>query len=113
MENLSDLELSIVKAIVEEKKDKYPSLVSQVPFLKLKSRRFTGVGMFSHFEYSGPIQNEGINDLISSKKTLKIPGAENEVAYILAITNGKIDFLEVVTNGDDKFNSEDKNFSLE
>ena len=113
MENLNLLELSILEAILEENKNKYPLLLSQIPLLKVINREYTGVGLYSNFSYVEFVKEEEvINDLLSSKKKLIIEGVKNELSYVLDISKGKIKFLEIVTNGNDTLNDKIKNFTL-
>ena len=49
---------------------------------------------------------------MSSSKELTVANLENELTYVLDITNGKINFLEIVTNGNDSFEGEIIDFKL-
>jgi hypothetical protein len=112
MKNLNSLEVALLQSILEENKEKYPFLLNHFPLLKVKNREYTGVGSYSNFEYTSPIDELLINDLISSKKELLINGVKNELSYVLDITNGKINFLEIVTNGNEEWNGKYENFEL-
>ena len=79
--------------------------------LKVKNREYTGVGSYTHFQYdSSKILTK--DTAISSRKRLLIKGLEHELTYELNLTDGKIDFLEIVTNGDDKWDGKVKDFEL-
>lgn len=104
--NLFKIEIDILKSIIEENDNSYPSLKIQFQHLFVKSRENTGVGFYIHFSMSQNLADENHNDLISSEKSLFMEGLEHEVNYVLAITNGRIDFLEIVSNAYDIF---DKN----
>lgn len=112
MKNLNDVEVAILKAIIEENQDKYPFLKIHFPHIFIKKREFTGVGIYSNFEYSSLFEEGNINLILSSSKELTIANLENELAYVLYITNGKINFLEIVTNGNDSLEGEIKDFKL-
>ncbi|MDR1285702.1 MAG: hypothetical protein LBJ88_05850 [Campylobacteraceae bacterium] len=102
---LNNLETAILKSIIEEKLDKYPFLSERFKYLFVLSREFTGVGMYTRFGYSKIFNSESINILVSSKKSLFIEGFQYEIAYVLDISDGKINFLEIVTNEDTLFDN--------
>lgn len=113
MENLNSLEIALLKSIVEENGERYPFLVSHIPYLKVKNRELTGVGSYSNFEYLQPVNESAINTLLSSQKRLLISGLKTELSYVLDITNGKINHLEIVTNDNEEWNGKTENFTLE
>ena len=82
------------------------------PYLVVKSREYSGVGMYSNFEYMKEFDQRDINLLLTSLKELTVDNLENELSYVLSITNGKIQFLEIVTNGNDSLLGEIINFKL-
>lgn len=103
MEKLNNMEMAILKAIVDENKKDYPFLYKHTTFLYVKDRENTGAGIYTNFGYTKDLKKNNISTIISSNKTLRINGLKDEVTYVLDISNGKINFLEVVTNGDDMF----------
>ena len=98
---LNNFELAVLEKISAEN----PFLKSHIPFLHVQSREFTGVGLYVNFSYQdGSVAYQKIPgnfSALSSNASLLIEGLKHEVAYEIAVTNGKIDFLEVVTNGED------------
>ncbi len=110
MEKLNDLELATIKEILEANNKRYSFLKLHLQYLRVKNREYTGVGIYSNFEYSKVIDELGINDLISSPKRLMVDKIKNELSYVLDITNGKIKFLEIVTNGNESWDGTFKNF---
>jgi hypothetical protein len=68
--------------------------------------------MHSNFEYSKEFVQSNVNVLLTSLKELTVDNLENELSYVLDITSGKIQFLEIVTNGNDTFQGEIINFKL-
>jgi hypothetical protein len=112
MENLNTLEIALLEAIIEENKGEYPFLTSHFPLLRVNNREYTGVGLYSNFEYLSPIQATSINGIITSKKELVVKGIKNPLSYVLDITNGKINYLEVVTNGNEDWNGNADIFEL-
>ncbi len=102
---MNQLEQAILNDLPEFNKKEYPSLKEHLLHLRIKSREDTGVGRYVYFEYS----EEGVNlkmnisenICLSSEKSLELDVLEYSVNYELNITNGKIDFWELVTNGED------------
>ena len=43
-------ELDILHSILDDHREKYPSLHGQIPFLSVRSRELTGVGEYINFE---------------------------------------------------------------
>lgn len=112
MGNLNNIEIAVLQAIINENQEKYQFLNLHFPYLVLKSREYTGVGMYTNFEYSKEFEQSDVNVLLTSLKGLTVNNLENELSYVLYITNGKIEFLEIVTNGNDSFYEEIINFKL-
>lgn len=104
-EDLNKLEKAIINEIVEFNKKKYSTIRTHVPYLNVKSRENTGVGIFVYFGYSEEGSNlkmDNSEDIyLSSDKSLELDVLKYGLNYELNITNGKIDFLELVTNGED------------
>ena len=101
VDTLNNFELAVLDKISNE----YPFLKSHIPFLQVKSRELTGVGLFVNFSYQeGSVGYQEIPGgfvALSSNASLLVEGLKYEVAYEIAVTNRKIDFLEVVANGED------------
>lgn len=113
MEDLNLLESTLVTLIIEEHAVRYLEFVFHIPLLKIKNREFTGVGSYSNFLYSKKIKFDNVIDTaISSNKSLIIPCLKNELSYELAITNGMINYLEIVTNGNEEWNGDFESFQL-
>ncbi len=106
MKKLNKFETAIMDSIISENKSKFSFLEKQYSQLNVKSRENTGVGIYINFQLIKKNKFKDINTLLSSSKTLSIPGFENELTYILDIKDGKINFLEIVTNGKDQFDLE-------
>lgn len=116
MEALNDLELSLLNLISIENKEQYPYLSSHIPYLRIQDREYTGVGVYSNFIYiNNNVVNNNINKgdaLLSSSRRLMIDNLSNELSYVLDITDGKISYLEIVTNGNENWNGTYKNFQI-
>ncbi len=112
-EELNLLEKATLDEIASFNFKKYPFIKKHIPYLRVKSRKTTGVGIYVTFEYL--IKYESLANLIkediflSSKKSLKLDNLKYELNYELNITRGKIDFLEFVTN-DESWNGSYKFF---
>jgi hypothetical protein len=102
---LNNLEIAILKAIVNENSNKYPFLLEHINYIHVASREFTGVGMYTNFGYNKNFDNKNIDTLVSSAKSLFIEGFNYDISYVLSISNGKIHFLEIVTNEDTLFDN--------
>ncbi len=103
--HLNKLERAIISEIVKFNKKEYSSIELHIPYLNIKFREATGIGMYVHFEYSKEGGNFNIDNseeiCLSSNKQLELDNLEYGLNYELNITNGKFDFLELVTNGED------------
>lgn len=111
MDELNELEKQLMMAILEENKRLYPSLLPRFDLIKVKKREFTGVGSFTFFE-DGTSELLPRNAALSSEKILMLNGLDNELSYELILSEGKIDFLEIVTNGLDEWDGKHENFEL-
>jgi hypothetical protein len=113
MEDLNLLESTLVSLIIENHAVRYPEFVFHIPLLKIKNREFTGVGSYSNFLYSKKIQIDNVIDTeISCNKLLIVPCFKNELSYVLAITNGMINYLEIVTNGNEEWDGDIEGFQI-
>ena len=114
MEKLNQLESSLVDSIVIENQEKYPFLNSHIHYLYVISREHTGVGLYSSFGYTEDLNSKKqVNDVISSEKILTVEGLRYELSYVLDISNGRISFLEIVTNGNELWDGKCNGFSLQ
>lgn len=113
MEKLNKIEIEILQEIIKENRVMYPFLEMHLQYLHVKNRDYTGVGIYTYFLYSKEFEKNNINTLLSSAKDLTVTGLENELSYVLDITNGKANFLEIVTNGEDTLERGLINFKLD
>ena len=100
VDTLNYFELSVLYKVSND----YPFLKSHIPFLQVKSREFTGVGLFINFSYldGNAVYQEipGNFTALSRYASLLVEGLEHEVAYEVAVASGKVAFLELVANGE-------------
>jgi hypothetical protein len=85
-------------------KNDYPFFEQHITYLKVQSRKRTGVGIYINFDYyiNHDLKfNSSIKHLsLSSDKLLEEDSLKYDINYELNITNGRFDFLELVTNGE-------------
>ncbi len=105
MENdLNILEQAILDEIATYNEKQYPDIRGCLTHLKIRYRENTGVGIFLHFEQISEkdliVPFNEANIVLSSDKYLELDTLDYGLNYELNITNGQIDFLELVTNGE-------------
>jgi len=105
---MNNIEKAILQAIIKENRSNYSFLEEHYPYLYVKSREYTNSGIYINFGYVRQFHSRDINILLSSKEILFAENLENELSYIITVTNGKIIFLEIVANGDDLVNEDTK-----
>lgn len=102
--DLNIIEQAIMNEILNHNEKKYPLIKDHFPYLKVKSRENTGVGMYVNFYYvlegESLIPFEEDDIVLSSDKILELDVLKYGLNYELNITKGRIDFLELVTNGE-------------
>lgn len=101
MKELNNLE----KTILERLALKYPSLNYHIPFLEVASREVTGVGMYINFSYTMPVYigldlGEG-NLSISTSESIVVNGLNHGLCFEVDISGDKVNFLELVTSGEE------------
>lgn len=101
-EKLNFFEENILWEIADYNIEKCPMLKYHIPLLRIKDKEKTGVGMYITFEYISFSPELILNDgVLSSNKSLVIDTLNFELNYELNIDDGKVNFLELVTNGED------------
>ena len=99
MEQLNTLETNLLNGLIE----KYPSLKSHIPFLKVKDREVTKVGMTVNFEYTNSedeLSFDDINALFSGGENIAVKGLKEGLSYVIDVTDGHILYLEFTTYGE-------------
>ena len=98
MENLSSLELDILNRISIN----YPSIKMHIPFLIVKGREKTGVGMYVNLAYTNELLErlKIPNSSISSNDLIMIEGLKNGLNFEIDVCDGKLNFIEIVSNGE-------------
>tara|TARA_B110000285_G_scaffold235604_1_gene318578 strand:+ start:4849 stop:5211 length:363 start_codon:yes stop_codon:yes gene_type:complete len=113
--NLSLIEQAILDEVIKFNKKKYSFIKNHIPYLKVKNRDYTGVGIYIYFEYDKesvllPLDNCE-DTVLSSDKSLEIDVLKYELNYELNITKGKLDVLELVSN-DESWNGNYNSFKF-
>jgi len=99
MTELSEFELLLLKTIINDNSDKFNYLITHLDFIRIETTRLTGTGLYINFVYLKDFEEEEFaNGLLSAEPKLTNPSLKKELTYCLDITNGKIDFLEILTN---------------
>jgi len=102
--HLNSLEMAIIEEIVSTKGEQYPLLKNHIPFLRVKSREKTGVGVYVNFEYEEFQTLSKVTEMddlvLTSEKSLELDVLQYGLNYELNLTKGRIAFLELVTNGE-------------
>ena len=99
MDQLNELESILLDHLTE----KYPSLKSHVPHLKVKVREMTKSGMIVNFEYTNTeeeIHFEDINALFSGGENIAIKSLKQGLSYVIDVTDGQILYIEFTTYGE-------------
>ncbi|GMQ30635.1 hypothetical protein [Algoriphagus confluentis] len=109
---LNKLEISILKRLTVL----CPNIVFHIPYLEVVNRDITGVGMFVYLEYSKRIEkslNLGKkNTSISTNEIIQIKDLKYGLCYEVSISDDKIKYIELVTNGEDWTGNIPDNFSF-
>jgi len=110
------LEQAIISEIAKTNDREFPFINDHIPYLKVKSRRYTGVGVYVNFEYQlkGMTLNQNFqNDLLlSGNKELHLDILKYRLVYVLSISNGRIETLELVTDGDESWDGNYNSFKF-
>lgn len=103
MRNINSLEKAILNEIIEYNRYRFPDLSTHLEYIKVEYFQVTGVGMYIYFCYAIPnlrLYLDTKNIVIASDKMLMINTLDFCLNYQLSITDGKLHFLELVTNGE-------------
>jgi hypothetical protein len=75
MKALNVFELAILQAIANENNDKCSWLIKHLDIVGVKKREYTGVGLYTTFEYPKLVkENDHVHSSFSSEKLLNLPG---------------------------------------
>jgi len=102
---LSELESAILRQIASAPKNKHLAIEDHLPFLSVRSRDLTGVGMYVYFEDDSPSEilsdDLSLESIFSSLHILEMESLRYGLGYALSAENGRLKFLELFTYGDE------------
>lgn len=113
MENtdLNKLEYSIIENFAKE----YPIIKDHVCLLKVESREDTGGGMYVNFAYKY-LDDDLVkleDGTLSTNEIIVLDSLKNGLGFVLDISHGLINFIEMFTYGDDLWNGNFNEFRFE
>ena len=95
MDILNQFELALLERLSVDN----PIIKKYIPFLRVRNREVTGVGMYVYFFYviDSPFLDSIPHPYLSTSGYLKMDGLKDGLIDDMNIKDGKIDFLELVT----------------
>ena len=113
---LTSMEHEIVRNILKSEQYSNTKYSKQMPYLVVKLREYTGVGAYVHFA----LQEEGyqfvektLRDFtLSIDKIITLPQLKDGLEFILEASDGKIDYLEIFTFGDEHWDGKEEGFLI-
>ena len=104
-DDLNTLERAVIMQICKGNNQECPSLEQHVALLQVKSRDNTGVGLYVNFEYilggSKKVEFNLTDIALSVNKIVELDNLKNGLGFILDISNGRINYLEFFTYGNE------------
>jgi hypothetical protein len=98
--DLTPLEAAVLDKLLAKAGEPFDTIRQQLAHASVSSRKFTGVGFFTHFAI--PPEAPVGRDLRSTELRgigAKIPGVQDGAGFLLFIRDGVISFLEGYTYG--------------
>lgn len=97
-------ETQIVHAILEQHRERYPDLIPLCANLRVESRKSTSVGAYITFSAESQHPTTGTRDAqIGFDGEIRVTGIPSGLAGELVISDGLLDYLELVTYGDESW----------
>lgn len=94
MQELNNLETTLLNGLTE----KYPSLKSHLPHLRVTKRQISGFSLYVYFSYVDFSEEpEMVNALFSNGEKIEIPSLKDGLSYVIDVTAGLIEHLEFST----------------
>lgn len=94
MQELNDLETTLLNGLTE----KYPSLKSHLPYIKVAKREKSGFSLYVYFSYIDFNEEpETVNALFSNGEKIEIPSLKDGLSYVIDVTAGMIEHIEFST----------------
>jgi hypothetical protein len=99
--DLTPLESAVLDKMLAKSGEPFDTIRDQLAHASISSRKFTGVGFFTHFMIpsEAPVRRNLARAEIDGVGA-KIPGLQDGAGFLLFIRDGVISFLEGYTYGD-------------
>ena len=106
---------ALEKAILDRISEKYLSVKDHLPYVEVRSRENTGGGMFVNLSYRHLDENliRLKDGMLSTNEILTLDGLENGLGFVLDVTNGLLNFIELFTYGEETWEGKTTNFKFE
>jgi hypothetical protein len=103
---LSPLERAIVELVAKEN---WPGF--RVESLRVKKREDTGVGRYVHFE--DPSEQVLVDGSYGAQgRVVEMQGIRNGLYFVIEVSSSRIDYLELVTGGDDLWDGVEREWRI-
>ena len=98
MRDATELEENLIHRFLAGEHSTLEALRMQAEAASVKSREFTGVGVYVNFTVPPELPRFGPSDLIFGDVNLELANAEPGVCALLYVEHGALSFLELVTS---------------
>jgi hypothetical protein len=99
-DRLTVVENRLVEEILKQHYEVRDRLVDQLECLRVVSREPTGVGAYINFSSPSPVQDETIDTELGFRGKIEIEGIPMGLGCVLAVTAGRLHYLELFVYGD-------------
>lgn len=99
---LNKLEFAIIQELFRSNygKENVGDLLTHIPYIYVKERTFTGVGLYVNFDYKSEnklILDKDLRMHLTSSKSLLFSNFGEYFYFELDISHGKLNYIEIVT----------------
>jgi len=103
---LDKVERELLEQILKQNPACGNILNNQLENLLVSSREPTGVGCYVNFSTTKDIVDKTINTMLGFEGEVEVPGVPSGLCCVLSVTDGRLDFLELVTYGNELWNGQ-------
>ena len=103
---LEKIERELLEQILKQNPAYGNILNNQLENLLVSSRKPTGVGCYVNFSNTSNVVDKSINTMLGFEGEIEVPNVPSGLCCVLSITDGRLDFLEFVTYGDETWNGQ-------
>jgi hypothetical protein len=91
----------VLEKLLSKHGEPFDTIREQLAYASVSSRKFTGVGFFTHFAIppEAPVRRD-LHRAELGDVGAKIPGLQDDAGFLLFIRDGVVSFLEGYTYGD-------------